>query len=57
MLCGVFLIKLCYNVFNKFRKKILNLLKYIESVCILIGLEFLFIFYIKVNKFGFYKGE
>lgn len=53
----MFLIKLCYNVFDKFRKKILNLLKYIESVCILIGLEFLFIFYIKVNKFGFYKGE
>lgn len=53
----MFLIKLCYNVFNKFRKKTSNLLKHIESVCTLTGSEFLLISYIKVNKFGPYKGE
>lgn len=53
----MFLIKLCFNVFNKFRKKTSNLLKHIESVCTLTGSEFLLISYIKVNKFGPYKGE
>lgn len=49
--------KLCYNVFDKFRKKTSNLLKHIESVCTLTGSEFLLISYIKVNKLGPYKGE